>query len=722
MVSSFQILLGGIHTITNTNDNGVGSLRHTIIMANSNDTIRFNQGITATGNDTIFLDSTISTNKSLTIIGNRTSLGELYISGKNLCRVFEIACSGNFYFDSINIIEGFENVSAHGGGIYFTGDTLTVNYSQFRNNYARAGGAISATKLIITKSNLQYNEARLRGAAINSTLFCSIKDCSIMNNIGLYGWQGFIINAGGHLEIIATFITSNTHSSTSGNGSTVEYGGSSTDELFITNSVIYNNAGYGLVVTGNPKVEILKSRFNNNEKGGANINTNGDVYIKYTHFNDNQTKGGLQINGLFHNVILDNIVVKNNTIPDYFGGGLSTSGNDTLLILNSIIDSNKSGFYGGGGILSARYIKIHNSKIQGNESDIHPSLSGANRGGSGFKISSNNVDISYTTFNGNYSDTSDNNTYRGGAILMNFLGADSLAELNLNINACTFNNNVSHYASAINMGIEPFTSLKKATCNLTIKNSTFTENASKETSCIVVWTGSVIENHSSISIGNSTIYNNYGNGEGIVTSYSNSPTGIHTSKIKVKSSIIAFNDTSNFYTDSVISNGYNLFSDASLISNHTTDQLGVSISSLNLGVLQQNGGITYSLLPQTGSIAIDTGTPTDFSDAQNGSVIDSRRDIGACELGAGVGIPKKQINNNIIMYPNPTSDNVTLKFKERLTNIRIRLFDVSGRIILQKENVNSSSIILETESLKKGVYLIQITSNRFIKTKQLIKL
>jgi hypothetical protein len=62
-----------------------------------------------------------------------------------------------------------------------------------------------------------------------------------------------------------------------------------------------------------------------------------------------------------------------------------------------------------------------------------------------------------------------------------------------------------------------------------------------------------------------------------------------------------------------------------------------------------------------------------------------------------------------MIYPNPVSDKLRVRAKNNISEIRIT--DVSGRTLLRKR-IESNQAELEINSLKEGVYLIQILDNR----------
>lgn len=108
--------------------------------------------------------------------------------------------------------------------------------------------------------------------------------------------------------------------------------------------------------------------------------------------------------------------------------------------------------------------------------------------------------------------------------------------------------------------------------------------------------------------------------------------GPNLDELKITSCI--FNDISGFNELPIDSSGgYNLFSFPQSIGLDSTDQTNVSVSDINLGQLQNNGGFTPTHVPNYQSLAFNSGNPNDTSAAQNGAII-QRRDIGAAEIQA----------------------------------------------------------------------------------------
>lgn len=81
-----------------------------------------------------------------------------------------------------------------------------------------------------------------------------------------------------------------------------------------------------------------------------------------------------------------------------------------------------------------------------------------------------------------------------------------------------------------------------------------------------------------------------------------------------------------------------------------------------------------------------------------------------------------QIQLTVIIYPNPTVQNVTLFIKDfELTNLKFQLFDIQGRII-SNGKITQNETEIEMTSLASSQYFLKISdSNSEIKTFKIIK-
>ena len=148
------------------------------------------------------------------------------------------------------------------------------------------------------------------------------------------------------------------------------------------------------------------------------------------------------------------------------------------------------------------------------------------------------------------------------------------------------------------------------------------------------------------------------------------------------------------------------------------------ITFLLLGIGVTNAQETVTT---TGGEASGTGGTASYSVGQvvytsatgtNGSVAQGVQQ--PYEISTTVGIKETSINLGLSVYPNPTTDYLTLKVADFET-LNFQLIDIQGRIIENKK-VTASNTILKMEALPKAVYFLNVTkNNRIIKTFKIVK-
>lgn len=129
----------------------------------------------------------------------------------------------------------------------------------------------------------------------------------------------------------------------------------------------------------------------------------------------------------------------------------------------------------------------------------------------------------------------------------------------------------------------------------------------------------------------------------------------------------------------------------------------------------------------TGSKATGIGGTASYSVGQivytsasgtNGSVIQGLQQ--PYEISVITGVDETTINLEMNIYPNPTTNFLTLKTEE-FKNLEFRLIDLEGKVIKNKKIVASTTTIV-TEDLSQATYfLVLINDNRVIKTFKVIK-
>jgi hypothetical protein len=70
-----------------------------------------------------------------------------------------------------------------------------------------------------------------------------------------------------------------------------------------------------------------------------------------------------------------------------------------------------------------------------------------------------------------------------------------------------------------------------------------------------------------------------------------------------------------------------------------------------------------------------------------------------------------QYASDIKIYPNPAIDNITIDINLPLENAEINIYDVAGRIVWQKKNVNEKDKHnVDISKLIKGIYFVKVMS------------
>ena len=280
--------------VSNTNDNGQGSLRQALADANDGDTID------ATGISGVItlITGELLVNKSVTM--NGTGADVLAIDGNATSRVFQIGSGETVTISGLTIRNGHDD--SIGGGIdNEVGATLTITNSTLSGNTAgsvgnpavEGGGIYNIGTLTIVNSTLSANTAggiSGGGGGIFSAGTLIILNSTVSGNTATKG--AGIDNAGD-----ATTVTI-TNSTLSGNTASA-YGGACFNggTMHIVNSTLSDNSasiGGGILVFG--PLQIGNTILNGGDSG-ANIDSFGEVTVTTLGYNLSSDDAGGHLTG-----------------------------------------------------------------------------------------------------------------------------------------------------------------------------------------------------------------------------------------------------------------------------------------------------------------------------------------------------------------------------------------------------------------------------------------
>jgi len=257
-------VLAASFTVTNTNDNGVGSLRQTIFDAPSGSTINFDPSLAG---QTIALSVQLTIDKDLTIDGSGLS-SRVVLSGNNVSRIMRITfLAGNVTISDLTFTKGFS--ADFGSAIYMNSSAqLTLNNTTFtQNQSSSSGGAIAirgSGSLTISNSTFYQNQTSGSGGAIYLEGFGPIV---AMNSIITENQAG---SDGGAISAFAAALTL-TDSTLSKNTSGFSGGAIVASQLTLKNTTIDRNQassdGGAIYIPGNGSGTIANSTIFQNQAG-----------------------------------------------------------------------------------------------------------------------------------------------------------------------------------------------------------------------------------------------------------------------------------------------------------------------------------------------------------------------------------------------------------------------------------------------------------------------
>ena len=76
--------------------------------------------------------------------------------------------------------------------------------------------------------------------------------------------------------------------------------------------------------------------------------------------------------------------------------------------------------------------------------------------------------------------------------------------------------------------------------------------------------------------------------------------------------------------------------------------------------------------------------------------------------------------NDFVVYPNPTSDSVSISLPESSNSSTLSIYTVLGQLVIEK-NISGQSPTISLKSLNSGIYFYKIVSNGFSKSGKIIK-
>lgn len=150
-------------------------------------------------------------------------------------------------------------------------------------------------------------------------------------------------------------------------------------------------------------------------------------------------------------------------------------------------------------------------------------------------------------------------------------------------------------------------------------------------------------------------------------------------------------------------------------------------TSLNSDTISANQvGATYQWLDcDNGNAAINGETSQSFIPTITGNyavkiTLGSCVDTSSCVNVIITGI-EELIKAGIRIYPNPINDNIIIELANTLQNTEVNIVSTEGKVVYHNSTINSNKFIIDAAAWSKGMYVVNVISNRGTQSLQLIK-
>ncbi|MBK9448512.1 MAG: HYR domain-containing protein [Bacteroidetes bacterium] len=170
--------------------------------------------------------------------------------------------------------------------------------------------------------------------------------------------------------------------------------------------------------------------------------------------------------------------------------------------------------------------------------------------------------------------------------------------------------------------------------------------------------------------------------------------------------------TAGVYTD-LLANAFGCDSVVTTVLSVTNVNTGTTLNGIVLSAAAN--GATYQWLDcDNGNAAISGATSQTFTPSVNGNYAvvvteNGCTDTSACTSVTVVGL-QEAFGSEFSLHPNPSNGLVTIEFGQSLSDLEIRVTDLTGKVLYAKDHVNGNQVLLDMRSLSHGVYLVEVRS------------
>lgn len=151
---------------------------------------------------------------------------------------------------------------------------------------------------------------------------------------------------------------------------------------------------------------------------------------------------------------------------------------------------------------------------------------------------------------------------------------------------------------------------------------------------------------------------------------------------------------------------------------------GDTINVNNSGCPYTNRRMLYTANTYTGPITPNhNSTMVDSYTPKDGNGVPVYEEVWKYMLDlcpTTTGIDKKQMGNELLIYPNPAKKHITITSTTVLKDVQVRISNSLGQVMMYNEYTSGKEIKIEIDkSIPKGVYFLSVYAENFIQTKRI---
>lgn len=146
-------------------------------------------------------------------------------------------------------------------------------------------------------------------------------------------------------------------------------------------------------------------------------------------------------------------------------------------------------------------------------------------------------------------------------------------------------------------------------------------------------------------------------------------------------------------------------------------------NSLVTGPTQTTPFIPTSTEWASAAFALNTFLPEQYVQVKIVNVTDGGNNLYIDDINIGdlpTGITDDNEKEDLLMYPNPSKDNITIEYSDKSNFERVEILNTLGELVLSQQINSQRKITLSTTNLTLGLYYVHLTGAKNSEVKKLI--